>query len=106
MAYYDPIAKNWHQATGYWGGAFKKYVLNDFLLKKISAVSHKSILELGAGNGYFMRLALHHFSGQIPKRVTITDNANKLLAIAQTHLNVPSHIVPEYCSCDRRAVKG
>jgi hypothetical protein len=29
MAYYDKIANHWHKITGYSGGAFKKYILND-----------------------------------------------------------------------------
>ena len=64
MTYYDRIAKQWHQATGHKGGAFKELVLNDVLLKKLPTIESSSILELGAGNGYFLRLLLRHFSGQ------------------------------------------
>jgi hypothetical protein len=35
MAYYDRIAKQWHEATGYKGGAFKELVLNGVLLRRI-----------------------------------------------------------------------
>ncbi|NHJ06288.1 MAG: class I SAM-dependent methyltransferase, partial [Candidatus Heimdallarchaeota archaeon] len=41
------------------------------------------ILELGAGNGYFIPLMLKHFSGQIPNRIVITDQSEALLAIAR-----------------------
>lgn len=90
MAYYDRIAKNWHKATGYKGGSFKKYVLNDILLKEIAAVAGQSILELGAGNGYFMPMALEHFSGQIPERIVLTDISARLLSIAETQFHIPS----------------
>ena len=56
--YYSRIAKQWHDITGYHGGPFKKYVLNDHLLEQISSIDNLSILELGAGNGYFMPKAL------------------------------------------------
>jgi hypothetical protein len=54
--YYSRIAKQWHEATGYQGGSLKKYVLNDYLLKNIESITDRSILELGAGNGYFIPL--------------------------------------------------
>ena len=63
MAYYDHIAKHWHAATGYTGGAFKELVLNNLLLEKIASIDHCAILELGAGNGYFLPLVLRRFSG-------------------------------------------
>ena len=49
------LQKNWHAVTGYRGGAFKQFVLNDVLLENIPAIASKSILELGAGNGYFFK---------------------------------------------------
>ncbi len=55
MAYYDHIAKKWHAVTGYRGGAFKQFVLNDVLLENIPAIASQAILELGAGNGYFFK---------------------------------------------------
>jgi len=58
MAYYDRMARRWHRATGYRGGSFKSHVLNDVLINMMPAVAGLSILELGAGNGYFMPLAL------------------------------------------------
>lgn len=100
MAYYDRIAKKWHYITGYQGGVFKKLVLNDFLLNIISTVSGLSILELGAGNGYFLPLALRRFSGQIPSRVVITDLSQSLLTIAQRYFRVPN---AEYMLLDVRA---
>jgi SAM-dependent methyltransferase len=88
MPYYDSIAKPWHQATGYKGGALKELLLNDLLLAKIPAVHHHHILELGAGNGYLMPLLLRRFSGQQPAAVTITDQSPKLLEIAQRHFPI------------------
>ncbi len=83
MAYYDKIAKQWHKATGWQGGPLKKYVLNDFVLNQIASVAGQCILELGAGNGYFMPLLLRHFSGQVPARVVITDHSTAFLNMAQ-----------------------
>ena len=100
MSYYDRIAAKWHDSTGYQGGSFKKYVLNDLLLEKISAVSTKAILELGAGNGYFMRLALDYFSGQAPERLVISDNSGKLLTIAESTFHIPG---ADYMVLDVRA---
>ena len=110
MAYYDRIATSWHRATGYRGGSFKKYVLNDILIgkmaavesrsKKTAAVAGQSILELGAGNGYFMPLALERYSGQVPERLVITDGSSRLLAIAETHFKIPG---AQYLQLDVRS---
>ncbi len=100
MTYYDRIAKNWHTATGYRGGSFKKHVLNSLLLQKMASPTGQTILELGAGNGYFMRLALQHYTGQIPRRVVISDNSVKLLAIAESNLPVDG---AEYLVLDVRS---
>ncbi len=89
MAYYDDIARQWHKATGYKGGSFKELVLNDVLLKHLSGIQDAAILELGAGNGYFLPLLLRHFSGQVPASITITDQSGKLLEIASEHFRVP-----------------
>jgi SAM-dependent methyltransferase len=88
MAYYDSIAKQWHEATGYKGGAFKELVLNSILLDKVPAIDNHTILELGAGNGYFLPLVLRCFSGQVPAEVVITDKSEKLLQIAQRHFRI------------------
>jgi ubiquinone/menaquinone biosynthesis C-methylase UbiE len=85
MAYYHAIAKQWHEATGYKGGAFKELVLNNILLEKIPAIHNRSILELGTGNGYFLPLVMRRFSGQQPSGIMITDVSEKLLKIAQQH---------------------
>jgi hypothetical protein len=82
MAYYDSIAKRWHETTGAKGGAFKELVLNNILLQKLSGIDNCSILELGAGNGYFLPLVLRRFSGQAPSRITVTDQSERLLEIA------------------------
>jgi SAM-dependent methyltransferase len=100
MAYYDHITKSWHQATGYKGGSFKKHALNDILIQKMSAVAGRALLELGAGNGYFMPLALERFSGQVPERIVITDGSARLLFIAETQFHIPS---AEYLQLDVRS---
>jgi ubiquinone/menaquinone biosynthesis C-methylase UbiE len=100
MAYYDRIAKSWHQATGYKGGSFKRHVLNDILIQKMSAVAGRAILELGAGNGYFMPLALERFSGQVPERIVITDASARLLSVAETQFHISG---AEYRQLDVRS---
>jgi SAM-dependent methyltransferase len=85
VAYYDGIANQWDRVTGYHGGALKRCALNDRLLSKIDIVAGQSILELGAGNGYFAPLMLRRFSGQAPARLLITDQSQKLLAIAKAY---------------------
>ena len=99
MAYYDRIAKQWHQATGYKGGAFKQYVLNEVLLNKIASIENRSILELGAGNGYFLPLLLRHFSSEQPSSIIITDQSTELLKIAQNNFGIPD---AQYQSLDVR----
>jgi SAM-dependent methyltransferase len=90
MAYYDGIAKRWHEATGYKGGAFKELVLNNVLLEKLPAIRNRFILELGAGNGYFLPLVLRRFSGQVPSGIIITDKSERLLEIAKRHFRIPA----------------
>ena len=89
MTFYDRIAKQWHQATGRKGGAFKELVLNDVLLRKLRTIEGLSILEVGAGNGYFSRLLLRHFSGQAPSRLVVTDQSGRLLDTAKDHSRIP-----------------
>jgi SAM-dependent methyltransferase len=88
MAYYDRIAKRWHAMTGYKGGVFKELVLNNILLEKLSGVENLSILELGAGNGYFLPLVLRRFSGQIPSKIIVTDQSTRLLEIAKRYFRI------------------
>jgi ubiquinone/menaquinone biosynthesis C-methylase UbiE len=88
MAYYDRIANKWHSATGFKGGAFKKLVLNDLLLEKIPNIVNRRILELGAGNGYFLPLVMRRFSGQMPSEIVITDQSKQQLNIAQRHFKI------------------
>jgi SAM-dependent methyltransferase len=88
MATYDRFAKLWHSVTGSEGGAFKKHVLNDRIIGKIDAIEGRSILEMGAGNGYFIRLMLRRFPGQTPERVVVTDCAETLLELARRHFRV------------------
>lgn len=82
MAFYDDIAKQWHEATGFKGGAFKELVLNDILIRHISKIQGRRILELGAGNGYFMPMLLRRYSGQVPGQIVITDQSERQLGIA------------------------
>jgi ubiquinone/menaquinone biosynthesis C-methylase UbiE len=83
MAYYDHIAQIWHKETGFQGGAFKRHVLNAELLQCFDRIAGILILELGAGNGYFMPLVMERYSGQVPQEVWITDASESLLEIAQ-----------------------
>jgi SAM-dependent methyltransferase len=99
MAYYDRIARKWHSLTGAQGGAFKKLVLNEVVLGKLPSVAGLSILELGAGNGYFLPLVLQRFSGQVPTRVVITDQSQVLIDLAQRVFRVRD---AEYQSLDVR----
>ena len=89
LAYYDRIAERWEQITGPKGGALKELVLNDMLLKGLGSLSGCSILELGAGNGYFMRMAFRHLSGGWARRIVITDASAPLLEIAKDRRPVP-----------------
>ncbi len=89
MAHYDRIAKKWHAVTGFRGGPFKRYVLNDRILDQIDAIEGRALLELGAGNGYFMPLMMRRFSGQIPARIVITDASPALIEITQRHFPIP-----------------
>ena len=90
MAFYDRIAKKWHALTGSRGGAFKRFVLNELVLNALPDIAGLAILELGAGNGYFMPLVLRRFSGQVPARIVITDQSQALLDVAQRNFRVPA----------------
>src|SRR5262249_39465665 len=98
-SYYDRIARKWHAATGAQGGALKKFVLNDLVIGKLSGIAGLSILELGAGNGYFMPLVLRRFSGEVPARIVITDLSRALLEMAQRSFRVRE---AEYLTLDVR----
>jgi SAM-dependent methyltransferase len=89
MTYYDRIAKRWHETTGHQGGAFKELVLNRILLERLPGIDNRSLLELGAGNGYFLPLVLRRFSGQAPSGIVVTDQSRRLLEIAQRHFRIP-----------------
>lgn len=88
MVYYNKIARQWHETTGYKGGVFKELVLNNILLEKISGVENLSLLELGAGNGYFLPLVLRRYSGQVPSKIIVTDQAIRLLEIAKRYFKI------------------
>ena len=76
--YYSKIPGAWHEATGYSGGPFKKYVLNDYLIQRIGTIDGKAILELGAGNGYFLPLLRKRCAGQKPSRLVIINVSSAL----------------------------
>ena len=99
ISHYDRIARQWHRITGWHGGAFKQHVLNDLLLDAIASVEGRALLELGAGNGYFLPLALRRFSGQAPVRLVVSDASLALLHIAQTTFFLPN---AEYLHLDVR----
>lgn len=99
MAYYDRIARKWHSVTGSRGGALKEQILNDLLLSRLPDLAGLSVLELGAGNGYFLPLALRYCSGRGPARVVITDQSEALLRIAQQAFRIPG---AEYLPLDVR----
>jgi len=88
MPYYDKLASKWHKITGYKGGAFKELILNKLIISKIENIESKSILEIGAGNGYFMPLLLKKKSGQRPQKLMITDISTKQLIIAQKYFKI------------------
>jgi ubiquinone/menaquinone biosynthesis C-methylase UbiE len=88
LAYYDSIAKQWHKTTGYRGGEFKRFVLNDLLLENIPDIEGQSLLELGAGNGYFMPLVVQKYSGKTSARLVITDESSRLVEIAQKNFRI------------------
>lgn len=87
-AYYDRIARQWHRVTGYHGGAFKRFVLNERILAHIDGIEGQSILELGAGNGYFMPMLLRRFSGQRPARLVISDQSQAQLDTARSAFGI------------------
>jgi len=89
MAYYDTIAQHWHATTGDTGDAFKELVLNRLLVEKLVGLQHDAILELGAGNGYFLPFGLRQFSGPWPSRLIVTDQSERLLSIAKRHFKLP-----------------
>jgi len=100
MSYYDRIASPWHEATGQCGGPFRRLVLNDAVLDAIPSIAGASILELGAGNGYFLPLLLKRFRSQAPSRVAVTDASYELLAVAEREFRVENG---EYSRLDVRA---
>ena len=72
-------------------------MLNDCLLSQIDGIAGRAVLELGAGNGYFVPLLLRHFSGQIPARLVISDQSQVLLEIAQSSFSIDG---AEYLALD------
>jgi len=90
MAYYDKIAAKWHKTTGFKGGSFKEFVLNEKVISKINNIESKTILEIGIGNGYFMPLLIKKKSGQKPERILLTDISLKNIEIAKKNFKVPN----------------
>ena len=100
MAYYNRIARQWHRLTGRNGGAFKEYVLNDALISAVRTIDGQTLLELGAGNGYFIPILLGRLSGQHAAGIVITDVSDALLNIARQKFKVKN---AEYLQLDARA---
>lgn len=100
MPYYDRIAKRWHEATGFRGGAFKELLLNERILARIPTLQDAAILELGAGNGYFAAMMRDRLSGQTPRLHVVSDQSEKLLEIAERRFRIPGG---EYLQLDVRA---
>lgn len=88
MPFYDRIAEQWDRVTGHRGGALKELVLNDVLVRRMRGVDGLSLLEVGAGNGYFLPLALRRFSGQLPSAICVTDQSDRLIALAKRHFRI------------------
>lgn len=63
-------------------------MLNESILSKIERIEGRSILELGAGNGYFGPLLLRRFSGQRPARLVISDQSRAQLDIARSTFGI------------------
>jgi SAM-dependent methyltransferase len=100
MSYYDHIADAWHRTTGHRGGALKVNVLNDVLLAALPVLDGVRLLEVGAGNGYFMPRALRRRAGQRLDRLVITDASEKLVEIARTQFAIDG---AEYLQLDLRS---
>jgi SAM-dependent methyltransferase len=99
MAFYDHIAKQWHAVTGFDGGPFRRFVLNALFINAIRDISDRAIIELGAGNGYFLPLLMRRYSGQQPARVVITDQSKRQLDLAKKHFAIEG---AEYTELDVR----
>jgi len=99
VPFYDRIAKQWHAHTGRHGGAFKEFLLNDVLIAAVAFIENRAILELGAGNGYFLPLVLRRYSGQRPARIVITDQSSRQLDLARKYCFVNG---AEYAQLDAR----
>lgn len=87
--YYSKIAKEWHEATGAYGGPLKRYALNHLLLDRIGPIRALRILELGAGNGYFSKMLADRHPDQVPAVWIVSEASGALLRIAQEELRVP-----------------
>ena len=68
-------------------------------LAVIAFIENRAILELGAGNGYFLPLVLRRYSGQMPARVVITDQSSRQLDLARKYCFVNG---AEYAQLDAR----
>ncbi len=79
MAYYDSIADAWGAETGDQGEALKRFVVNRLVLDRLPDLRGRSVLDLGAGNGYLARLLVR---AKRPDRMVITDLSDALLRMA------------------------
>jgi len=99
MAYYDRIAKQWHEARGPKGGPFQRKVLNRVLLRAIGRIEGRRILELGAGNGYFFPMVLRRNPGQQFDRLVLSDLSGRQLETMRRHFRIDG---AEYQRLDAR----
>ena len=97
--YYSKIAKAWHAVTGPEGGALKKHVLNRLVMTRLGPLDGLAVLELGAGNGYFMKWLLDQSGSGSPSRLVITEASGALLALARESFPLPT---AEYHQLDVR----
>ncbi len=88
MHYYHRLAPAWHRAAGADGGPLKALLLNERTLGVIPGLEGLSILEVGAGNGYLMKLLVDRYPGRRCERLVISDQARPLVDLARRHFPV------------------
>jgi len=88
--FYSRLAPRWQEAVGSHGGRLKALVLNDMALDPIHSLEGRSVLELGAGNGYLMALLAARFPQQTPERLVVSDQCRPMLDLARKHHPLPT----------------
>jgi len=78
--YQDPVfAEYWNKRAGNHGEGFKRYLLDPIMLQKIGNLSHKTIMDLGCGNGYLASKLLE----QHPKKIILMDISEHNISYAK-----------------------